>query len=78
MSSEACITSTDLDEATAGSTIVIPLDLQKIAELFNAPRPDKNHSDHAGPAALRLIFVPDGRRREVVLPIPLFRTNEPR
>jgi hypothetical protein len=69
MSSEACIASTDLDEATAGSPIVIPLDLQKVAELFNAPRPDKNYSDHAGPAALRLVFMSNGRRCEVVLPI---------
>ena len=69
-SSEAYITGADLDEA-AGSTIVIPLDLQKITELFNAPRPDKNHSDHAGPAALRLVFMSSGRRCEVVLPILL-------
>jgi len=29
MSSDACIASLDLDEATVGSTIVIPLDLHK-------------------------------------------------
>jgi hypothetical protein len=43
--------------------------LQKIPELFNAPRPDRNYSDHAGPAALRLAFTSNGRRCEVVLPI---------
>jgi hypothetical protein len=71
MSSEAYITSSDLDEATAGSTISIPLDPPKITELFNSPRPDKNYSDHAGPAALRLVFMSSGRRCEVVLPILL-------
>jgi hypothetical protein len=75
MSSEACIASTNLDEAAADSTIVIPLDQQMAAKLFNAPRPDKNYSDHAGPAALRLVFMSNGRRSEVVLPIFLEPVN---
>jgi hypothetical protein len=78
MSSDACIAGADLDEATADSTIVIPLDHRKVAELFNAPRPDKNYSDHAGPAALRLVFMSNGRRCEVVLPIflePVYISN---
>lgn len=70
MSSEAHITSSDLDEQT-GATAMIPLDPKKIGELFASPRPDKNHSDHAGPAALRLVFMSNGRRAEVVLPIVL-------
>jgi hypothetical protein len=71
MSSETCITSADLNGMTTGSSIMIPLDHQKITELFNAPRPDKNHSDHAGPAALRLVLMSNGQRREPVLPILL-------
>jgi hypothetical protein len=58
-------------EVAAGSTITIPLDHQKITELFNAPRPDKNYADHAGPAALRLMITANGRRYEAVLPILL-------
>jgi hypothetical protein len=78
MASEVYITSMDLDETTAGSTIVIPLDPQKAVELFNAPRPDKNHWDNAGPAALRLVFTWNGRRSEAVLPVllkPVFINN---
>ena len=70
MSSGTYITGTELEEA-AGSTFRIPLDPQKITELFNAPRPDKNYADHAGPAALRLVFTANGRRYEAVLPILL-------
>jgi hypothetical protein len=69
-SSEAYITSSDLDEQT-GATAMIPLDPKKIGELFASPRPDKNHYDLAGPAALRVVFMSGGRRAEVVLPIVL-------
>jgi hypothetical protein len=44
MSSEAYIASPNLGVATAGSKIVIPLDLQRVAELFNALRPRGAHS----------------------------------
>ncbi|HEY5382560.1 MAG TPA: hypothetical protein VIJ65_09910 [Acidobacteriaceae bacterium] len=69
-SSEAYITRMELDEET-GTTASILLDANKIGELFAAPRPDKSYSDHAGPAALRLILMTSGRRVEVVLPIML-------
>jgi hypothetical protein len=69
-SSEAYITSMEPD-GKPGTTAMIPLDHQKIVELFNAPRPDKNSYDLAGPAALRLVLMTSGRRAEVVLPIVL-------
>jgi hypothetical protein len=69
-SSEAYITSSDLDGQT-GARAMIPLDPKKIGELFASPRPDKNHYDHAGPATLRVVFMSNGRRAEVVLPIML-------
>lgn len=70
MSTEAYIATMELNEQT-GIAAMIPLDPKKIGELFAAPRPDKNYSDHAGPAALRLVFMSSGRRAEVVLPILL-------
>jgi len=70
MSSGAHITSTDLGEQI-GAKATIPLDPKKVGELFNSPRPDRNHYDHAGPAALRLVFLSRGRRNEVLLPIVL-------
>ncbi len=70
MSSEAHITSMELTEQPS-TEAKIPLDPKKIGELFAAPRPDKNHNDHAGPAALRLILMVSGRRAEVLLPIAL-------
>ena len=77
MSSETYITDMKLNNQLS-STAEIPLDHKKIVELFNAPHPDKNHYDFAGPAALRLIFMTGGRRAEVLLPIllqPTFVSN---
>jgi hypothetical protein len=70
ISSEAYVTSMELG-AQSGSKAAIPLDPKKIVELFNAPRPDKDRNDFAGPAALRLVFMTSGHRAEVVLPIVL-------
>jgi hypothetical protein len=69
-SSEATISSMEI-EGQKGSETSIPLEHKKIVELFNAPRPDRNHFDHAGPAALRVVFETAVRRSEVVLPIML-------
>lgn len=69
-SSEASVSSMELDRQL-GSKALIPLDHKKIVELFNAPRPDRNHFDHAGPAALRVVFAIAGRHSDVVLPIML-------
>ncbi|HZY61282.1 MAG TPA: hypothetical protein VFE38_02085 [Edaphobacter sp.] len=70
MSSEAYVTSSELSEEIGVET-KIPLDPKKIGELFAAPRPDKNYADHAEPAALRVVFMLAGLRKEVVLPVVL-------
>lgn len=69
-SSEAHISSMELTEQPS-TEAMIPLDYKKISELFNAPRPDRNHYDHAGPAALRLVLRANGQRAEALLPILL-------
>jgi len=70
MSSETLITSMELTEQPSIEAMIL-LDPKKITELFNAPRHDKNHYDHAGPAALRVILIANGRRVEALLPILL-------
>jgi hypothetical protein len=69
-SSEAHISSMELTEPSS-TEAKIPIDYKKVTELFNAPRPDKNHYDHAGPAALRLLLMANGLRAEALLPILL-------
>lgn len=69
-SSEAHITSMELTEPPS-TQATIPIEYKKVTELFNAPRPDKNHYDHAGPAALRLVLVANGQRAEALLPVLL-------
>jgi hypothetical protein len=70
LSSGANVSTMELAEQPSPEAM-IPLDYTKIAELFNAPRPDRNNFDHAGPAALRLILMTSGRRVEALLPILL-------
>ncbi len=62
-SSEAHISSMELTEPPS-TEAMIPIDYKKVTELFNAPRPDKNHYDHAGPAALRLLLMANGHEQE--------------
>jgi hypothetical protein len=69
-SSEARISGMEIGSEGSLNNLVA-LDHSKIVELFNTPRPDMNHYDHAGPAALRLTFTLNGRRNEVVLPVML-------
>ena len=69
-SSEARISSMEI-ASESSSKASVPLDHSKIMELFNTPRSDMNHYDHAGPAVLRLAFALNDRRSEVVLPIML-------
>ncbi len=44
---------------------------ERVTTLFNTPRPDRNPSDHAGPAKLRLRFVVNDHPDEIVLPVIL-------
>jgi Domain of unknown function (DUF4062) len=68
-STEACISTQSLSEE--GKEIKAQLAHDKVVALFNSPRPDRNHSDHSGPAKLRLIFYLNDRLREAVLPVVL-------
>jgi hypothetical protein len=69
-SSEAHISSMEVSyQQNMESTI--PIDYEKVIELFNAPRPDKNYSDHSGPAVLRLVLKAKGQRAEALLPVIL-------
>lgn len=69
-SSEAHIASMALTEQPS-TEAMIPIDYTKVTELFNAPRSDRNHFDHAGPAALRLVLLANGQRAEALLPVLL-------
>jgi hypothetical protein len=69
-SSEAHVTSMELTEPPT-TEAMIPLDYKKISELFNAPRPDKNNYDHAGPATIRVVLLANGQRAEAVVPVLL-------
>lgn len=69
-SSEVHVSSMALIEPPS-TEAMIPIDYKKVTELFNAPRPDKNHYDHGGPAALKLLLLANGQRAEALLPILL-------
>ena len=39
-----------------GESAKVPIDHDKVVKLFNVPRSDRQHSDHAGPAVIRLTY----------------------
>lgn len=68
-SSDASVAIQELAEE--GREIKVNLVHDRIVTLFNTPRSDRNFSDHAGPAKLRLRFVVNGHPDEIVLPVML-------
>lgn len=68
-SSDASVTIQKLAEE--GKEIKVKLLHERIITLFNTPRADRNHYDHAGPAKLRLRFVVNDHPDEIVLPVML-------
>ena len=52
-----------------GSEIKVNFVHERVTTLFNTPRPDRNFSDHAGPAKLRLRFEVNDHPDEIVLPV---------
>jgi hypothetical protein len=68
-SSEASIAIQKLSEE--GQEIKVNLVHDRIVTLFNTPRPDQNSYDHGGPAKLRLRFLLNDQKQEIVLPVML-------
>jgi hypothetical protein len=68
-SSDASVAIQKLSEE--GKEMKVPLAPERVTTLFNTPRPDRNFSDHAGPAKLRLRFVVNDHPDEIVLPVML-------
>lgn len=68
-SSAASVAIQELSEE--GKEIEVRLLHERITTLFNTPRHDRNPSDHAGPAKLKLRFVVNGHPDEIVLPVML-------
>ena len=68
-SSDASVAIQKLSEE--GEEIKVNLLHDRIVTLFNTPRSDRNFSDHAGPAKLRLRFEVNDHPDEIVLPVIL-------
>lgn len=68
-SSDASVAIQELAEQ--GREIKVNLVHDRIVTLFNTPRDDRNFSDHAGPAKLRLRFVVNDHPDEILLPVML-------
>jgi hypothetical protein len=68
-STEACICSQSLSQQ--GTDITVQLDHTKAAELFAAPRSDRNPNDYSGPAKLRLLFRVNNRQKQAIVPVIL-------
>jgi hypothetical protein len=68
-STDACITSQPA--GVTGKELKVPFEYNRVLELSNSGRPDKDGYDHSGPVKLRLIFEVDGKSRYMILPAHL-------
>jgi hypothetical protein len=76
LTSEATIATQDV--LSEGNTIEVPIDDKLLVQLWNAPRHDRDHYNHSGPAKIGVAVSVDGRLHQFVLPIlmrPLFQGN---
>lgn len=69
LTSDACIVSEAL--SLQGDSFNVPLNDFSVTKVWNTPRPDRNHSDHSGPAKLGLTILVDGKTRNYILPIQM-------
>jgi len=67
LSNETCIHAQDV--SFRGEKLDIPLNHDAIRKVWNAPRPDKNHSDHSGPAKIGISIATDGKTHQYILPV---------
>ncbi len=67
LSNETCLHAQDV--SFKGEKLDVPLSHDAIRKVWNAPRPDRNHTDHSGPAKIGITIATDGKRRQYILPV---------
>lgn len=69
LSSGASVTSDALN--VEGESFDIPIEDAQVVKVWNTPRPDRNWSDHSGPAKLRLTLIVDDREHAYTIPVQM-------
>lgn len=54
-----------------GESLDIPIEDAQVLKVWNTPRPDRNWSDHSGPAKLRLTLLVDGVENAYTIPVQM-------
>jgi len=69
LSNETCVQAQDV--SLSGDKLDVPLSHDAIRKVWNVPRPDRNHSDHSGPAKIGVTVGSQGRTRQYILPVQM-------
>jgi hypothetical protein len=66
---DTCIVSENI--SLPGTSIKVPLSNTLLTQLWNTPRPDRNHADHSGPAKIGITISVNGKSHHLVLPVQM-------
>lgn len=69
LTSEATIASDDVSKQ--GGQLEVPINYGCVSQLWNTPRPDRNHYDHSGPASIGITISADGDTKQYVVPVQM-------
>jgi hypothetical protein len=69
LSNETCIAGEDV--SLEGETVETPINDSLFLKVWNTPRPDRNHSDHSGPAKIGVTISANGKSRQFILPVQM-------
>jgi hypothetical protein len=59
------------DVSAQGGELDIPINYGCVSQLWNTPRPDRNHSDHSGPARIGVTVSADGDTNQHIVPVQM-------
>jgi hypothetical protein len=66
---DTCIVSENV--SLSGKDIKVPVKHTLLTQLWNTPRPDRNHYDHSGPARIGLTILVNGKTHHLVMPVQM-------
>jgi hypothetical protein len=59
------------DVSAQGGELDIPINYGCVSQLWNTPRPDRNHSDHSDPARIGVTVSADGDTNQHIVPVQM-------
>lgn len=66
---DTCIVGENMSRT--GMSIEVPVNQALLTQLWNTPRPDRNHYDHSGPAKIGITISVNGKSCHLLLPVQM-------